>query len=708
MKQILVKKGLVFEAELPSPEIKEGAIKIQVLYSCISAGTELSSVSSTGKSILQRVTEKPEIIGRAFEKISKMGLKSYWDSVQTELNQALPLGYSLAGKVIEIGKDVQNFKVGDLVAAAGGIVAAHAEIAVVPTNLVVKIPKDLPLKEASTVAIGGIALQGIRRANLTFGSNVAVLGTGLLGLLTIQLLKASGMNVLAIDIDDERLKVAKNCGADLTLSAKKETLISDAVAWSDGYGVDATIITASTNSDIPLSQAFNICRKKGAVVLVGVTGMTINRKDIYEKELDFFISTSYGPGRYDDRYEKEGIDYPYGYVRWTENRNMQAYLKALSNNSVDLDLLSQKEYPLSNANEAFYALKEVDAPLLSFFKYQEEDILQKVNTNNQNKNEKKIPILRDKPIKTALIGTGSFASNITLPILNELKDDFSIEVLVNQTPFKAENIANKFGVKHIESSVDELLLNHDIDAVFITTRHSTHAEIVLKCLEAGKHVFVEKPLSINEEELQKIEHFYHSDRENKPILTVGFNRRFSPFAQEIKHKVSNRINPLMCTYRMNAGFQPVDNWTQKDGGRIIGEACHILDLFSFLVDESPKTISVDSISGTKNGVSGSDNKVITVSYADGSICSLLYTGLGNKNLSKEHLELFFDQKSIILDDYRSLIGCGIALNSTKGSGDKGHKAIIKAFAHSIKNGENWPIPLQSLIDTTKLTFIASN
>ncbi len=705
MKQILVKKGQVFQKELPEPTIKDRTVKIQVYYSCISAGTELSSVSSTGKSILKRVAEKPEVIGRALEKISKMGLKSYWDSVQTELNQALPLGYSLSGKVIEIGKDVKNFQVGDLVAAAGGIVSAHAEIAVVPVNLVVHIPTGLSMRDASTVAIGSIALQGIRRADLSFGSNVAVLGTGLLGLTTVQLLKASGMNVLAVDIDKKRLEFAKACGADIIKNAADPNLITDAIAWADGHGVDATIITASTNANEPLAQAFQICRKKGKVILVGVTGMTIDRKDIYEKELDFLISTSYGPGRYDDSYEKEGVDYPYSYVRWTENRNMQAYLKALKNSSVNLRLLPHKEYPLFDSDAAFETLKGPDAPLISYFKYQEPepDIkLSKVGITTDKR-----PGLGNQPLKTAIIGTGSFATNMTIPILRGMPREFDVQVLVNQTPFKAQNLAEKFKIKKIEASVDDLLHNHDVDVVFITTRHSTHTEIALKCLEAGKHVFVEKPLSINEKELQKIEQFYLSKKDSAPVLTVGFNRRFSPFIQQIREQTSQRINPLICTYRMNAGFQPLDHWTQKDGGRIIGEACHIIDLFSFLVDDIPKTISINSISGSKNGVHGSDNRVITVTYEDGSVCSLVYTGLGNKKLSKERLELFYDQKSIILDDYKELKGYGVNFKTIKGSGDKGHEAIIKAFAGTIKYGKDLPICIQSLIHTTRLTILAS-
>jgi predicted dehydrogenase len=701
MKQILVKKGQILTEELPSPPLQKGTLKIQVYHSCISAGTELSNISSSGAGILQRVIEKPETFKRAFTKISKMGLKAYWDSVQTELNEAKPSGYSLSGRVIDVADDIDSFKKGDLVAAAGGIVAAHAEVAVVPKNLVVPVPEKVSTKDASTVAIGGIALQGIRRANLEFGSNVAVIGTGLLGLITIQLLKASGMHVVGIDIDEDRLKLARSCGADKTYSASNDSLIEDIVSWADGHGVDAAIITASSSSPEPLSQAFQVCRKKGAVVLVGVTGMEINRKDIYQKELDFYISTSYGPGRYDDSYEKEGIDYPYGYVRWTENRNMRAYLRALSDKSVNLDLLSQSEYSLDKAETAFEKLKSEDAPLISFFKY---DTDSKPDSSSGPVLDKKQAIFGK--IKTAVIGTGSFAVNMTIPNLKKLDQYFSLDVLVNRTPYKAKNIANQIGVGNIESSVDDLLANHDIDAVFITTGHGSHADLALKCMKAGKHVFLEKPLAVNQEQLNKLEEFFSSNN-NTPVLTVGFNRRFSPYAVAIRSELKKRIHPLVATYRMNAGFQPEDHWTHKDGGRIIGEGCHIIDLFEYLTGHPPESISVNTISSQTSGILNSDNRTITVNYSDGSVCTLIYTGQGSKKLSKEYLEIHFDKKSIQLDDYSAINGYGCEFSSKLPSGDKGHQAIIKAFGKAILVEQEWPIPLDSLFNTTKLCLLAS-
>ncbi|MEX2603788.1 MAG: bi-domain-containing oxidoreductase [Gracilimonas sp.] len=699
MKQILVKKGQILTEELPEPPLQKGMVKIQVYHSCISAGTELSNIYSSGAGILQRVIEKPETIKRAFSKVSKMGLKAYWNSVQTELNEAKPSGYSLSGKIIEVGDDINTFKKGDLVAAAGGIVAAHAEIAVVPKNLVVPIPEEVSTKDASTVAIGGIALQGIRRANLEFGSNVAVIGTGLLGLITIQLLKAHGIRVIGIDIDEDRLKLAKKCGADKTYLASNENLIDDIIAWADGQGVDASIITASSSSAKPLSQAFQICRKKGAVVLVGVTGMEINRKDIYQKELDFFISTSYGPGRYDDSYEKEGVDYPYGYVRWTENRNMRAYLWALSDKSVNLDLLSQAEFSLEESETAFEQLKSNDAPLISFFTYDSKP------DKNSGSLTTKSSIVSGK-IKTAVIGTGNFAVNMTIPNLKKLDQYFSLDVLVNRTPYKAKNIAEQIGIKAIESSADDLLTNHNIDAVFITTRHGSHADLVLKFLKAGKHVFVEKPLAVNQSQLDEIKEFFKSHKET-PVLTVGFNRRFSPFITTIHEQLKGRIHPIIGFYRMNAGFQPEDHWTHKDGGRIIGEGCHIIDLFEYLTGHPPQSISVDAASSQTPGMLSSDNRTITVSYRDGSVCTLIYTGQGSKKLSKEYLEIHFDGKSIILDNYYELLGFGVDFPSNLLRGDKGHEAIIKAFALAIKEGNNWPIPLESLFNTSNLALLSS-
>ena len=702
MKQLLVKKGQILSEDLPSPALQEGTVKIQVLYSCISAGTELSNVSTSGKGILQRVIEKPEVVMRSVIKISKLGIKEYWNSVKAELNQAQPSGYSLAGTVIEVAPDIDSFKIGDLV-AAGGVGASHAEIAVVPKNLVVAIPQTVSPKHASTVAIGSIALQGIRRAKLEFGANVAVIGTGLLGLITIQLLKAAGMRVTGIDVNRERLKVAQKCGADSTYLSDNETLIEDITRWADGQGVDAAIITASSNSDEPLSQAFQMCRKKGAVVLVGVTGMQVNRKDIYQKELDFFISTSYGPGRYDEQYENQGVDYPYGYVRWTENRNMQAYLRALASNGVNLNLMSQAEFDLSEAESAFRAIGENDAPLLSFFKYPNEDSYTSAPAQPANQGL----ILKGSHIRTAVIGTGSFASSMTIPILKKFPDLFSIDVLVNQTPYKAKNVANQFDIKSIESNIDDLLAKHDIDAVFITTRHGNHADLALKCLQAGKHVFLEKPLAVNSDQLRKIEHFF-TTAQNPPVLTVGFNRRFSPYAKSIKQAIANRTNPLSIYYRMNAGFQAEDHWTHQDGGRIIGEACHIIDLFGYLTDSEPISVSIDAVTSKTPGILSSDNRTITIPYEDGSVCTLLYTAQGNNNLSKEYMEIHFDQKSIVLDNYSSLKGFGLKLPARFEPGDKGHTAIIEAFGNSIKEEKAWPIPLSAMLSTSQAAIQSSN
>lgn len=702
MKQILVKKGTVLSSELPEPPLKTGTVKIRVAYSCISAGTELSNISSSGKGILERVIEKPEVIQRAFKKVKRMGLQGYWESVKTELEQALPSGYSLAGEVLEIGEGIDDIKPGDRVAAAGGIVASHAEIAVVPRNLVIPVEHHVTDKDASTVAIGGIALQGIRRADLSFGSNVAVIGTGLLGLITIQLLRAAGMRVIALDLDDDRLSIAKNCGAQKTLRADDDGVVNDVVNWADNQGVDAVIITASTQSEKPLSQAFQMSRKKGSVVLVGVTGMQIDRKDIYAKELDFYISTSYGPGRYDQSYEQKGLDYPYAYVRWTENRNMKAYLRAIGDGSVDLNKLSQKIYTLDEAEDAFSKIKKTDAPLLSFFRYEnvEADTAEfEVNISGNKE------INSELPLRVALVGVGSFAVNKTLPLLMKHKELYNVEVLVNQTPFKAKNVADRFNIPNIAASVDELLREHEIDAVFITTRHGSHASLALQCLKAGKHVFVEKPLATTMDDLNKINDFFKGDGEI-PVLTVGFNRRFSPFIRAIKEEINDRVHPLMINYRMNAGFQPADHWTHEDGGRIIGEACHIFDLFCYLTGSEPVSVHAEPLTSASSGIHSSDNRVITVSYADGSIGSLLYTAIGSNTLEKEYMELHVDQKSITLNDYQEIKGYGYSFPSTIKSGDKGHEAIIKAFGDAVGKSGEWPIDLRSLLKTSETSILA--
>ncbi|MDO9578420.1 MAG: bi-domain-containing oxidoreductase [Candidatus Cloacimonadales bacterium] len=698
MLQVIVKKGIVFSDTIPAPKLENGRILIRVENSCISTGTEISNVNISSKSISQRLIEKPVILKRAFDKIQDMGFRKYYQLVKEDLGKSSPSGYSLSGIVIGLGQDTGDFKIGDKVAAAGGVVASHAEIASVPKNLVVKMPNNLDFELASSVAIGATALQGVRRADLKIGEFCVVVGAGMLGMITIQMLTNSGIRVAAVDINDERLKLCSEFGVEIEVNSINEDSIKVITHWSDGYGADAVIFTAATPDNKPLSDSFQMCKRKGKVILVGVSGMNIDRKDIYEKELDFLISTSYGPGRYDDNYEAKGNDYPYGYVRWTENRNMAEYLRMLQKETVNLAKMLNAIYPIEKVSDAFQKIKE-SKPLMIILSYKEKESYEEKVVLSVK------PVSREK-INIAIVGVGSFALSMLLPILKKEKSKFNIHAIMNRTGFKAKDVSEKYGAKYSTTDFDEILTDKDVDLVLISTRHDSHAELTLKALQAGKNVFVEKPLATNQTELNSIKEFYLSEGE-KPLLFVGYNRRFSKYAQEINKYTSKRINPLFIHYRMNAGYIPMDHWVHQNGGRIIGEACHIIDLMTFFTKSKIQNIYFDSLNSVTGAISCDDNKSIILKYEDGSIATIEYFAIGNKGLSKEYMEIHFDEKSIILDNYQVLKGFGLKINDLKSKNpEKGHLEEFLELYKTLKlRDSKWPIELWDMIQTTEITFL---
>ena len=706
MKQVFNSlKGIVVK-EVPEPSIKEGFVKIKVAYSCISAGTELSSVKGADKNILSKIIEDPGKIAKVWDIVKTQGIEKAKNKVDSTLEKLSPLGYSVSGEVIEVAQGIDNIKVGDLVAAAGGGFAVHAEVVVVPKNLVVKIPKGVNLLSAATGTIGSIAMQGVRRAGLTLGEYGVVLGSGLIGLLTAQILKASGVKVACVDINDFRLQLTKEMGVDLIINSLNEDPVNSVLNWTSGHGADAVIFTAATNQDEPLSQAFNMCRKKGRVVLVGVSGMNIKREDIYSKELDFMVSTSYGPGRYDENYEIKGNDYPYAYVRWTENRNMTSFLELIKESKVDLNKISSKTYLIDEAAQAYEGLKnDPDNHILTMLDYtkQQEIVTHKnaviVNTHTKiNKNK----------ICIGFVGAGNFATGILLPIIKRNNDKFYLKTIVNSSGDKAYNTANLFKAEIASTDTNVIFEDPEIDLVVICTRHDSHAKLVLNALKKGKHVYVEKPLATTLEELEMIQNFYHEGiSQPKPVLMVGFNRRFSIYAQELKKALNKRNSPVLLRYRMNAGFVPEDNWVHNDGGRIVGEACHIIDLMQYLTDSKIASYAVQHFKPQSGMYLAEDNRSISLSFKDGSLAVIDYFSCGNKNLPKEYLEVHFEGKSIIMDDYKSLTGYGIKVQSHKSaSSQKGHNEEWLALYDSLKKGES-PIPLDCLFETTRISIMAS-
>jgi predicted dehydrogenase/threonine dehydrogenase-like Zn-dependent dehydrogenase len=710
MLQALIKKGKVFAEKVPNPVVSDGSLLIKVINSCISAGTEISGVESSGKPLIKRALEQPEKIKKVFDMVKSDGLLNAINRVKGQIDSGSPTGYSISGIVIGVGNGVSRFQIGDHVAASGAGLANHAEFVDVPENLVMKMPVGMDFVKASTVTLGGIAFQGVRRADLRMGEFCVVIGTGLLGLLTVQMLKVSGLRVIAIDLDDKRLRLAKEFGADYVINPKNDDQLKLVSIITDGYGADAVIFTAATGSSEPLSQAFKMCKRKGKVVLVGVSGMTINRSDMYSKELDFLISTSYGPGRYDRNYEEKGLDYPYSYVRWTENRNMTEYLRLVHEGYVNLDKMIDKIFPIEKATEAFEFLSAGETkPIMVILDYGK-----LTNTLDGAKKEEDKKILNPKTkkaenstVKIALVGAGGFATGMHLPNLTKLSEKYSLHAVADMVGSNAKAVADQYNANYATTNIDEILADDNVDLVMITTRHESHAEYVLKSLKAGKHVFVEKPLAVNKEQLNDIYSFYKNNPDiPKPILMVGFNRRFSKYAAEIKRHTSKRINPLFINYTMNAGYIPLDHWVHEHGGRIVGEACHIIDLMTYLTDAEIESVSLESLSPKSEKYSFHDNKSIILKYTDGSVCTIGYFSIGSKEYPKETMEVHFDEKTIVMDDYKSLKGYGVKVAELNSSvSQKGHYEELIALHESITGkNKDWPIRLSQLIETTKITL----
>lgn len=709
MIQAIVKKGKVLSEEISSPKVSKGSLLIKVVNSCISAGTEISGVQGSGKSLIKRALEQPKNIKKVIDMARSEGIEKTYNLVKGHVNSGSPTGYSISGVVIAVGEGVTGFNIGDSIAAAGAGLANHAEYVDVPQNLVMKTPKGMGFEDASTVTLGGIAMQGVRRSDLKLGEMCVVVGAGILGLLAVQMLRLSGVRVAVTDFDDRRLDIAKEYGAEIVLNPSREDVVQTIINWSDGHGADAVLFTAATGSSEPLSQSFQMCKKKGKVILVGVVGMEINREDMYAKELDFLISTSYGPGRYDKNYEEKGLDYPYSYVRWTENRNMTEYLRLVHTGAIRLDKLVDANYPIEKVTEAFESLQAPgDKPLMVLLDYGMTDLKELETYLNH---DRKV-VLNNNPIQkdiinVALIGAGGFATGMHLPNIAKLSNKYKLHAVMNRTGHKAKAVAEQYKANYATTNYEDILNDKDVDLVLISTRHDSHAELTLQALKAGKNVFVEKPLAINPEDLDKIKAFYESDTPDKPVLFTGFNRRFSKYTTEIKKYTNKRINPMMIRYRMNAGYIPLDHWVHEDGGRMVGEVCHIIDLMTSLTNSKIESIGVESITHKTDNYSSSDNKSIILKYADGSVASIEYFAVGNKELAKENMEVHFDGKSIIMDDYKALKGYGVKLSEIKDDiSQKGQYEELKALYETIKgNKKEWPIELWDMIQTTEATFL---
>jgi predicted dehydrogenase/threonine dehydrogenase-like Zn-dependent dehydrogenase len=702
MKQVVVQGGSARVIEAAAPIAGTKNILVQVSRSCISAGTELAGVRMSGLPLYQRALKQPDNVRQVVNLMRDQGVMRTLRRVKGKLAAGTPTGYSAAGRVIGVGGEADTFQVGDIVACAGAGIANHAEYIDVPVNLAVHVPDTVGFDAASTVTLGAIALQGLRRANPTLGETFVVVGLGVLGQLTVQMLKANGCRAIGIDVDEKRVDLARANGLNIGILASAEDVVDRVHKHTNGLGADGTIITAGSSSHQLISDAMKMCRKKGRVVLVGDVGLNLNRADFYAKELDFLISASYGPGRYDPVYEEGGQDYPLPYVRWTENRNMQAYLAMLADGSIKLDNLIRPAFPIVEAERAYASFDEEDKPLIALLSYPETDgePVRRIDTG--------LAAAKDGRVRVGIVGASSFAQAVLIPNMHELKADYTLHAVMSRTGSNAKMVADQQGAVYSSTQESEILADPDVDLVMVASRHDLHGASVLAALEAGKHVFVEKPLTLDPADLERIADFY-ARNPTGPVLMVGYNRRFSPAIAAVRRAFATRSSPMIVNYRMNAGYIPRDHWVHgpEGGGRNLGEACHIYDLFNALVGNCDVVdVSARPIGSSDPQWGANDNFVTIIAYRDGSVCTLTYTALGAKAYPKERCEIFCDGKVASLDDYKSVEFSGASAKGWRSSSaDKGHNAELQSLARSLRGkAEGWPIALDDLLTTSRTAF----
>ena len=698
MKQLIqsYKTGELGLFDVPVPVCDEYGVLVKTTASLVSAGTEKMIVDIAKKSLLGKAKARPDLVKQVIDKMKKEGIQNTLEKVFNKLDTPIPLGYSCAGRIIEVGRNVEGVSVGERVACGGAGYANHSEVNYVPKNLFVKIPDNVDDIDASFVTVGAIALQGIRQTAPTLGENIAVMGLGLLGQLTVQMLKANGCRVIGSDIDPDKMELAKKLGADETCHAGD--LVKKAMAFSNGHGVDAVIITASTSSNQPIIDAGDISRMRGRVVVVGMVGMDIPRNEFYKKELDLRLSMAYGPGRYDPDYEEKGIDYPYDLVRWTEQRNFEAFLNLVAEGRVTPKELITHTFEFDEAMKAYDLLEgKVQEKYLGIvLTYPNEVDLEKNKTVQISQK----PITHDT-VNVGLIGAGNFTKSVILPNLKKV-GGYELVGLCTATGVSAHGTGEKHGFKYITTDTDEIFKNDQINTVFITTRHDKHAPNVIKAIETKKHCFTEKPLCIKEEELEAIAAAY----DGSTILQVGFNRRFSPLVKKMKERVGEQ--PMSVTYRINAGTIPKNVWIQDPevgGGRIVGEVCHFIDTCSYLIGSQVASVYASCIHKNDTSIPDEDNVSIILTYENGSTATIGYYAYGDAGMPKEYVELFANGICMQMNDFRELtiFEKGNRERRKSANQDKGFVDEFKAFKEAVHTGSP-AIPFASIYNTTKTTF----
>jgi len=699
MKQLLqnIKTGKPSVEDVPIPTPRAGQALVKVDASLVSAGTERMMV----KNLVSQARSRPDLVRQVIDKARREGVTSTARAVFNRLDQPMAPGYSSAGTIVALGNDMDGFRIGQRVACAGAGYAAHAEYNVVPRNLLTPVPDNVDFESAAFTTLGAIALHGFRLAEPQIGENVAIIGIGLLGLLTAQIAAAAGCNVLGIDVDPSRIQLASSLGL---RGVSREEAVDASAVFTANRGFDAIIICADTSSNDPVELAAAIARDRARVVATGAVGLSLPRKSYFEKEISFVNSRSYGPGRYDLNYEEQGNDYPIGYVRWTEGRNFEAIVDLMQKGQLLVKPLITHRFDISEATQAYEVITgKTNEPFLG--------VLLTYPDVSENIEESKTvrfnvqTLKRSNVVTLGVLGAGLFANSVLLPSIKKV-GDIELVGIASSGGLHAGHAGKKFGFQYATSEDDQVINDSNVNTIAILTRHNTHADLVVKALQAGKHVFVEKPLAINSEQLAMISELLQ--KSESCLLTVGYNRRFSPFAQQLYSAYKNRTEPMYIHYRVNAGLIALNHWIQDPeigGGRIIGEGCHFVDFITFLVGTVPVAVTAHAL--PNNGKYREDNVSMTFTFADGSIGVVDYLANGDKSLPKERVEVFSGGQVALLDDFVSLqtIKDG-KKKEIKGAQNKGWVEEWNVFARSIRKGGEPPIPYEQLIAVTKATFAA--
>ena len=702
MKQVVqnYRTGQLKVEDLPAPALRPGGVLVRTARSLISAGTERTIVETAQSSLIGKARNRPDLVRQVLDSFKREGLSSTYEKVKARLSQSKALGYSASGVVMEVGSDAQEFRVGDRVACAGGGYASHAEVNFVPKNLCCKMPDGVSQESACYTTVGAIALQGIRQVDPRLGEAVAVIGLGLVGQLTVQLLKAAGCQVLGVDIDQAACELAKKSGAD-SVASDSTSARTACDALTGGRGADCIVITAATKSSEPVELGAELARDRARIVVVGLVGMDVPRHSFFAKELELRLSRSYGPGRYDPAYEEKGNDYPIGYVRWTERRNMEAILRLVAEGKVNTELLTTQRFAVANATEAYDLIlnggQRFCGVVLEYPGAEQ-------HRASRAREVRSMAVASDE-LGISFIGAGNFARGVLLPIVKRAAKVRLLGVGA-ATGLSAKNTADQFGFSYSTTDYQEILRDEKSEIVFVATRHDSHSQLASEALACGKHVFVEKPLAVTNQGLREV---VAAARESNGLLMVGYNRRFAPVAKEIKKLFGSRATPMTIVYRVNAGQLPREHWAHdsaEGGGRIIGEACHFIDFVQHMTGALPARVTAEAASRTQAAGMIDDSTVISMSMTDGSIASIVYAASGDPSVAKERVEIFCERSVGTIDDFRTGT-FNHDRKTTKLGGstqDKGHAAEIAAFLEAARGRTGAPITLESLIATTLTSF----